>query len=149
VKTTIAVDLLVQNKFKLRLLARGGQQSYVVEASSYADGTVERVGSVLGGRAVDLLFIDGDHRYEGVRADFLAYRRFVREGGVIAFHDICEDYYTRYGRHTGQYAGDVPRFWRKIKPSFEHREFVDSPDQDGFGIGAILYSGTVSLPGDL
>ncbi len=36
---------------------------------------------------VDLLFIDGDHRYEGVMADFLLYAPLVRPGGIIAFHD--------------------------------------------------------------
>ncbi len=37
---------------------------------------------------VDLLFIDGDHRYEGVMADFLLYSPLVKKGGIIAFHDV-------------------------------------------------------------
>jgi hypothetical protein len=37
---------------------------------------------------LDLLFIDGDHRYDYVLSDWINYHKFVRFGGVIAFHDI-------------------------------------------------------------
>jgi len=36
---------------------------------------------------VELLFIDGDHAYEAVLADFRAWFPKVVDGGVIAFHD--------------------------------------------------------------
>jgi hypothetical protein len=29
------------------------------------------------------------------------YSPLVRKGGIIAFHDIIPDYYTRYGIKTG------------------------------------------------
>jgi len=38
-------------------------------------------------RPIALLFIDGDHRYEAVRADFEAWNRQVVSGGAILFHD--------------------------------------------------------------
>lgn len=38
-------------------------------------------------RDVDILFIDGDHSYEGVRADYYNYQPLVRKGGLIVFHD--------------------------------------------------------------
>jgi len=42
-----------------------------------------------GRAAVDLLFIDGDHSYEGCRLDFEMYRDLVAPDGLIVFHDIC------------------------------------------------------------
>ena len=36
---------------------------------------------------VDFLFIDGNHSYEQVLADFLMYSPLVKSGGIIAFHD--------------------------------------------------------------
>jgi predicted O-methyltransferase YrrM len=36
---------------------------------------------------VDILFIDGNHEYEFVRADALSWIPKVREGGLIIFHD--------------------------------------------------------------
>jgi predicted O-methyltransferase YrrM len=35
----------------------------------------------------DLLFIDGDHSYEGVRADYEHWQTAVRPGGHLLFHD--------------------------------------------------------------
>jgi len=36
---------------------------------------------------LDVLFIDGDHSYEGVLADWLLYSPLVKTGGIVAFHD--------------------------------------------------------------
>ena len=52
------------------------------------------------GEPLDLLFIDGDHSYDGVRADFELYGRLVRPGGLIALHDVNEDFRTRRGVET-------------------------------------------------
>jgi predicted O-methyltransferase YrrM len=50
--------------------------------------TREAVMKKLNGRAVDLLFIDGDHRYSRVKKDFEMYAPLVRTGGVVLLHDI-------------------------------------------------------------
>lgn len=36
---------------------------------------------------IDFLFIDGDHSYEGIRADWEGWSRFVAPGGVVCLHD--------------------------------------------------------------
>ena len=36
---------------------------------------------------VDFLFIDGDHSYEGLRADWQAWKNHVAAGGIVALHD--------------------------------------------------------------
>jgi predicted O-methyltransferase YrrM len=36
---------------------------------------------------IDFLLIDGDHREEGVERDWLDWSRFVKDDGVVAFHD--------------------------------------------------------------
>jgi len=38
--------------------------------------------------SVDLIFIDGDHSYEGCCADIEAWLPFLKPGGVMAFHDF-------------------------------------------------------------
>lgn len=38
---------------------------------------------------IDVLHIDGDHSYEGVRNDFELWFPMVRRGGCVMFHDIC------------------------------------------------------------
>ena len=39
---------------------------------------------------IELLFIDGDHSYEGARADFERWSAFVRPGGHVLFHDAVD-----------------------------------------------------------
>lgn len=36
---------------------------------------------------IDVLLIDGDHSYEGCLADYEKFEPFVKEGGIILFHD--------------------------------------------------------------
>jgi predicted O-methyltransferase YrrM len=42
---------------------------------------------VSGCEDIDLLFIDGDHTYEGCKADIQGFFPHVRDGGIIAIHD--------------------------------------------------------------
>jgi len=41
---------------------------------------------------VDLLFIDGDHTYEGVKKDFDLYSNLLSNNGIIVVHDTDENY---------------------------------------------------------
>jgi len=40
---------------------------------------------------IDMLFIDGDHSYEGVRHDWESFSPFLTEFGVTIFHDTIWD----------------------------------------------------------
>ena len=57
----------------------------------------------------DLIFIDADHRYVGVRADFQNYRDLLSDRGVILFHDVDPDHAFKDGA-----GGDVARFWSEL-----------------------------------
>jgi len=41
-------------------------------------------------KPIDLLFIDGDHTYEGVVKDIDSWLPKVKDGGMVMFHDYCE-----------------------------------------------------------
>jgi len=41
---------------------------------------------------IDLLFIDGDHSYEGVKLDFELYSRIMSPNGIIILHDTDVNY---------------------------------------------------------
>lgn len=138
----IGVDLFVQNTRLLRTFVRPGCRQVFLDGSSYAPETIARVRETLAGRPIDVLFIDGDHTYAGVKADLEAYAPLVRPGGLIAMHDIVPDFRTRYGRDTGRWAGDVPQYWREVREGYAEKwEFIADPEQDGLGIGVVRAPG--------
>lgn len=64
-------------------------------------------------RPIDLLFIDGDHSYDGVKADWDAFARHVRPFGFVVFHDTLWDL-----RPDPRYSRDdmgVPRFVEELR----------------------------------
>ncbi len=46
-------------------------------------------------RPIDVLFIDGDHSYEGCTSDLITWLPFVRAGGWVALHDTGVPEVTR------------------------------------------------------
>jgi cephalosporin hydroxylase len=113
-----------------REFRRERQRVELVRRDSHDPRTVEKIQELLGGRKLDLLFIDGDHSYEGVKKDFEMYSPLVAGGGVMAFHDIVDG--------PKACVGDSPRFWRELKQNRRHLEFVKSWQQGGWGIGVLL-----------
>ena len=82
---------------------------------------------------IDFLFIDADHTYDGVKADFENYGKLVVSGGIIALHDIIDPHPNRHQDHI-----QVSRLWRKIRQAgYVTQELVCHPGQDWGGIGVI------------
>jgi len=107
------------------------QQRVELRADSHDPRTLERLRRVLRGRPIDVLFIDGDHTYEGVKRDFVMYTPLVRSGGIVALHDIAHKADPRVGVH---------RVWAEIKQgASEAQEFV--AEGSGKGIGVIRHIG--------
>lgn len=105
-----------------------------LEASGYevgalfgdsADIGVSRIAKARG--PYDAVLIDGDHRYEAVRADWQTYGPMSR---IVAFHDI-----DGAGQISGGLPVEVPKLWRQIKPHYTHREIIGAPR--GMGLGVI------------
>ncbi len=99
----------------------------LLRGDSHAASTVQVFEQKLGDRHLDVLFIDGDHSYEGVSRDYSIYSKYVRPGGMIIFHDIVE----------GPMAGDVHRFWNEVKVGHSFVEFVEQWDQGSCGLGIL------------
>jgi hypothetical protein len=133
--TLIVMDLYIKNRWRLRRAAPAGQSIHTIDGDTTHPLTVSRLRRKLRGRKIDLLIVDGDHLWRGVKHDFLTYREFVRDGGLIAFHDIC----AATDPDSPAWTGDVPAFWQTVSPLYSSQEFIDSPGQQGFGIGVIRY----------
>lgn len=74
---------------------------------------------------VDLLFIDGDHSYEGVQKDYYNFFPLVKNDGYIVFHDVIG-------------IPEVNKFWEEIKSQHDPNNILEiSHLQGGWGIGII------------
>ncbi len=136
---TIDLDLKPAAARAFRTFARPGQSIQCLAANSQLPATAERLTEWLAGDQLDFLLIDGDHSLAGVSSDYEMYKGFVRPGGLIAFHDIVPDSRTRHGIPTVSDVGQVPAFWAQLKGTVgETREFIQDPEQDGYGIGVIV-----------
>jgi cephalosporin hydroxylase len=108
------------------------QKLHLVRADSHHSDTLLKVRQLLNGHALDLLFIDGDHSYEGVKADFEQYAPLVRKGGVIALHDIAENTTNKFKKDC-----KVSEFWREVRLRFQYEEIIENPFQGWAGIGVL------------
>lgn len=87
----ISVDIAPPHTFGVAELAThcAPERTIVQIIGDSADrSTINRVKELLFERKIDLLFIDGDHTYDAVKADHENYAPLVRSGGFVAFHDI-------------------------------------------------------------
>lgn len=63
----------------------------------------------------DFIFIDGDHSYEGVKADFNLYKTLLSDRGYIGFHDIDPNHFLLKTYAEGEAkTGKVRRFWEEL-----------------------------------
>ncbi|MGH3692447.1 MAG: class I SAM-dependent methyltransferase [Pseudonocardiaceae bacterium] len=110
--------------------ATGEQSVHLIRADSHDPQTLTRVRTALRGQRVDLLFIDGDHSYDGVKADFEMYSPLVRPGGLICVHDVVPNPHNS--------AIEVDEFWAEIGGSPDATVIRDPASLPGFGIGVVV-----------
>ncbi len=58
----------------------------------YQDDSVKRAETykLVAGKSISVLFIDGDHSYNGCKRDIDAWHPLMKEGGIMLFHDCDE-----------------------------------------------------------
>jgi predicted O-methyltransferase YrrM len=105
------------------------QRMHLLRVNSHAPTTLQRVREILGDRLLDVLFIDGDHTYGGVKADWEMYGPVVARDGLIGFHDIVQ--------HPPETGCEVQVFWEELKARHAHVEIVANREQVWGGIGVI------------
>lgn len=111
----------------------GRQKLFLLREDSHSAETFAKVKKIIekekSGQPLSLLFIDGDHAYEGVKKDFAMYRSLVGQEEMIGFHDIVPG--------APDSAGGVAQFWQETKGAYPHTEIVADWHQGGYGIGVL------------
>jgi len=83
----LLVGVDIEDRVKGRKTNKPTQKFISIIGDSTSQDTIDKVSQALNGNYVDYLFIDGNHVYDFVKADYMNYSKFVKTGGVIAFHD--------------------------------------------------------------
>lgn len=109
-------------------ICRSGINAIVIHANSQLESTADIVRSHVS--SVDFLFIDADHKYDGVKKDWELYSPFVKKG-YIAFHDI-----KARPKEDPAKLIEVPRLWGELKDKYKHREIGSNP-----GVGILTIEG--------
>lgn len=91
---------------KSALLGREGWDSYLILGNSHDPEVIQKAAAF---GPYDACFIDGDHTFNGVAADWRNYGRFA---SMTALHDIYNS------------ATEVPQFWQQLI-DVENRAFIE------------------------
>lgn len=139
-KKVVSVDLpggihgggypaIKQPLYRALVSDRPGVSLHLIQDDSHSPATRRLAEEKLAGDSIDVLFIDGDHSYAGVKADFDLWSPLVRPGGLVIFHDILP--------HKTVAHCEVDKFWNELKPCYAFEEYIDNPDQGWAGIGVV------------
>jgi predicted O-methyltransferase YrrM len=106
--------------------AKPGQTLHLMRANSHLDETRTRIEALLKGRKIDVLMIDADHSYEGVKRDYDLYSPLLADDGFIAMHDVI---LNRFDPEI-----EVHKFWDELKATEKTEELVHDYGQGNLGI---------------
>lgn len=114
---------------------KADQNLHFIKRDSHSKKTEDILTKKLNGGQLDILFIDGDHTYEGVKDDYQRYQKYLSANGLIVFHDIIH--------HNQVPSCQVELLWEELKQKHSYLEFIDEETDDrGWGswggIGVVL-----------
>lgn len=98
-------------------LVKFAKNVVIIRDNSKSEECLEKLEKELQGESLDFIFIDGDHTYDGVKSDFINYKKYLKDGGYIAFHDID------YPSSTISLGCEVYKFWNELKEEYDFIEF--------------------------
>jgi hypothetical protein len=78
-----------------------------IKGDTHDPETLEALKKKLGGKSINILFIDAHHAYESVKKDFEMYSPLCTN--IVVFHDI------ELRRHENSDKGMVWKFWDELK----------------------------------
>ena len=111
------VSMLRLEGYDVHLIAGMSQEAHIIEQAK-----------ALG--PYGLAYIDADHRYDAVKADWEVYGPMA---SIVCFHDIAVDPPEVIKRPDDDFG--VKRLWNEIKGDYRHEEVIhDDPRVMGTGI---------------
>jgi len=118
--------------YELFTANRPSAQLDLILGDSHTTATRDKVSRLLQGEPIDLLSIDGDHTYDGMKADYTLFAPLVREGGMIMISDIRPN--------ATNPTIQSYRLWAEIRqqePQHTYEEIINEPFSGRYSIGLL------------
>lgn len=106
------------------------QQIHLLRLDSHKQSTRDQVAQLTPTRTFDVIMIDADHSYEGVKRDFELYKTLVAKGGIVVLHDVIMNRFDP--------SIQVNVFWGEVKQTHTTEEIIFDPQQGNMGIGIVF-----------
>lgn len=139
VKYAMCIDLPLENDAKVtqerdalwRSWLRYNQTLNTIFGRSESKSTLDRVYYQLT-KPIDMVFIDGGHSYEQVKADYKNYAHLAKK--IVAIHDITPSTVLSESEYG------VPKFWNEVRPTHGLKIELKGKTgpNGGYGIGVIV-----------
>jgi predicted O-methyltransferase YrrM len=127
----VAVDLFLP-RYDCRVKAAqwaqaAGVELFTQQGDSHDPDLIDDVAEL---GPYDWIYLDADHAYAAIAADWHAYAPLLAPGGVVVLHDII----ACPVRHP---EIEVPRFWGELHAAYQTTEIVDDPQAAWGGLGVV------------
>ena len=122
--SVLTIDINPDAKLQLERAIEGHGLKFAIEAvtaDSMQWANINRYLAADGHRGFDILFIDGLHNFNQTYGEYVAFRSFVKDGGLIFFDDLELDMATR----------EMQVFWALVP---EEKQKLDMLHYTGFGV---------------
>jgi len=85
-------DKITLNKTKNNIQKNNHSKSIIqlIKGNSHSADTINHLKQMLGSKQADLLLIDADHSFEGIKKDFEIYSKLVSLNGIIVLDDYAK-----------------------------------------------------------
>lgn len=133
-KNMVTIDAIPSPRFDVSEF-RNINYNYIGN-DSHSEDTFNTVKSLIGDK-INVLFIDGDHSYEGVKQDFEMYKTLLDKGNsLIFFHDIVDSDFHR------SLGCNVSKLWYELEndPNYDTEKFT-TLDLNEVKHGGLLWGG--------
>ena len=119
---------------------RGQNLNYIprveIIGSSLEERVIKHAWNISNIHPYDILFIDGDHSYEGVKNDTINYIPIVRVGGYIVFHD------THHVESIINWVNEIPKVFPNLVLVKDIAESDEYTEHFPNGIGLTIFQKT-------
>ena len=105
------------------------QTLHLLRKDSHLESTRDEIMVSMKGAKFDVIMIDADHSYEGVKRDFELYKELVSDNGILVLHDVIKNRFDP--------SIQVDQLWVEIQEKYKTTEIINDVGRGNMGLGIV------------